>query len=79
MPFLITIFISSFLLFQVQPIIAKISLPYFGGGAALSAVAKTINSPRRSAMAGQQSSQTAVLREQLASHRARAWGFNFRL
>ena len=35
MPFLITIFISSFLLFQVQPIIAKMALPYFGGGAAI--------------------------------------------
>jgi len=35
MPFLITIFISSFLLFQIQPIIAKMALPYFGGGAAI--------------------------------------------
>ncbi len=31
----ITIFLSSFLLFQVQPIIAKIILPWFGGSAAV--------------------------------------------
>jgi SAM-dependent methyltransferase len=31
----ITIFISAFLLFQVQPIIAKIILPWFGGAAAV--------------------------------------------
>ena len=31
----ITIFISAFLLFQVQPMIAKIILPWFGGGAAV--------------------------------------------
>lgn len=30
-----TIFISAFLLFQVQPMIAKIILPWFGGGAAV--------------------------------------------
>jgi hypothetical protein len=31
----LTIFISAFLLFQVQPMIAKIILPWFGGGAAV--------------------------------------------
>ena len=30
-----TIFVSAFLLFQVQPIIAKIILPWFGGTAAV--------------------------------------------
>jgi len=30
-----TIFLSSFLLFQVQPIIAKFILPWFGGGSAV--------------------------------------------
>jgi len=35
MKFLITIFLSSFLLFQIQPILAKMALPYFGGGAAI--------------------------------------------
>jgi len=35
MLFLITIFIGAFLLFQVQPLIAKVILPYFGGGAAV--------------------------------------------
>ncbi|MFT4927947.1 MAG: hypothetical protein ACI8WB_004062 [Phenylobacterium sp.] len=35
MKFFITIFISSFLLFQIQPILAKMALPYFGGGAAV--------------------------------------------
>lgn len=32
---LVTIFISAFLLFQVQPFIAKVILPLFGGGAAV--------------------------------------------
>ena len=31
----LTIFISAFLLFQVQPMIAKIILPWFGGSAAV--------------------------------------------
>jgi SAM-dependent methyltransferase len=31
----LTIFISAFLLFQVQPVIAKMILPWFGGGAAV--------------------------------------------
>ncbi len=31
----ISIFLSAFLLFQVQPLIAKIILPWFGGGAAI--------------------------------------------
>src|SRR3979409_198210 len=31
----ITIFISAFLLFQVQPMIAKMILPWFGGSAAV--------------------------------------------
>ena len=31
----LTIFLSAFLLFQVQPLIAKIILPWFGGGAAV--------------------------------------------
>ena len=31
----LTIFLSSFLLFQVQPIIAKTILPWFGGSAAV--------------------------------------------
>lgn len=35
MKFLVTIFISSFLLFQIQPILAKLALPFFGGGAAI--------------------------------------------
>jgi len=30
-----TIFLSAFLLFQVQPLIAKIILPWFGGTAAV--------------------------------------------
>ena len=35
MKFLVTIFLSSFLLFQIQPILAKMALPFFGGGAAI--------------------------------------------
>ena len=35
MPFAITIVLGAFLLFQVQPIVAKIILPVFGGGAAV--------------------------------------------
>mgnify|MGYP000314732119 CR=1 FL=1 len=35
MLYLAIIFISAFLLFQVQPLIAKLILPYFGGGAAV--------------------------------------------
>jgi spermidine synthase len=35
MKFLVTIFISAFLLFQIQPILAKMALPFFGGGAAI--------------------------------------------
>jgi hypothetical protein len=31
----LTIFLSSFLLFQVQPILAKMILPWFGGSAAV--------------------------------------------
>ena len=31
----VTIFLSAFLLFQVQPLIAKIILPWFGGAAAV--------------------------------------------
>src|SRR6266567_3998528 len=31
----VTIFLSAFLLFQVEPIIAKIILPWFGGSAAV--------------------------------------------
>jgi hypothetical protein len=31
----VTIFLSAFLLFQVQPLIAKFSLPWFGGSAAV--------------------------------------------
>src|SRR3974377_2015955 len=34
----LSIFLSAFLLFQVQPIIAKIILPWFGGSAAVWAV-----------------------------------------
>src|SRR5438067_2126394 len=34
-----TIFLSAFLLFQVQPLIAKIILPWFGGSAAVWAAA----------------------------------------
>jgi hypothetical protein len=30
-----TIFISAFLLFQIQPLIAKFILPWFGGSAAV--------------------------------------------
>jgi len=33
--YLLAIFLSAFLLFQVQPLIAKIILPWFGGGAAV--------------------------------------------
>jgi hypothetical protein len=33
--FAVTIFLSAFLLFQVQPIVAKIILPWFGGSAAV--------------------------------------------
>ena len=33
--FFIVIFLGAFLLFQVQPLIAKVILPYFGGGAAV--------------------------------------------
>src|SRR3954470_3671431 len=35
----VTIFLSAFLLFQVQPLIAKIILPWFGGSAAVWAAA----------------------------------------
>jgi spermidine synthase len=35
MLYLAIIFVSAFLLFQVQPLIAKLILPYFGGGAAI--------------------------------------------
>ncbi|MDQ2077823.1 fused MFS/spermidine synthase [Marinimicrobium sp. ABcell2] len=35
MLYLFTIFVSAFLLFQVQPLIAKLILPLFGGGAAV--------------------------------------------
>src|ERR1700750_642561 len=35
----LTIFLSAFLLFQVQPLIAKIILPWFGGSAAVWAAA----------------------------------------
>ena len=35
MKFLVIIFISAFLLFQIQPILAKMALPFFGGGAAI--------------------------------------------
>src|SRR5262244_942501 len=35
----ISIFLSAFLLFQVQPLIAKIILPWFGGSAAVWAAA----------------------------------------
>ena len=31
----VTIFLSAFLLFQVQPLIAKMILPWFGGTAAV--------------------------------------------
>src|SRR5256885_2537730 len=31
----VTIFLSAFLLFQVQPLIAKVILPWFGGSAAV--------------------------------------------
>src|ERR1700735_2798224 len=34
-PFALTIFFSAFLLFQVQPLIAKQILPWFGGSAAV--------------------------------------------
>jgi hypothetical protein len=34
-PFALTIFVSAFLLFQVQPLIAKQILPWFGGSAAI--------------------------------------------
>ena len=34
-PYAVTILISAFLLFQVEPIIAKIILPWFGGSAAV--------------------------------------------
>ena len=33
--YLIVVFLSAFLLFQVQPVIAKVILPLFGGGAAV--------------------------------------------
>src|SRR6201990_1658720 len=33
--FAVTIFLSAFLLFQVQPLIAKVILPWFGGSAAV--------------------------------------------
>lgn len=35
MLYFIIIFIGAFLLFQIQPLIAKLILPYFGGGAAI--------------------------------------------
>jgi spermidine synthase len=35
MYFFIAIFLGAFLLFQVQPLIAKVILPYFGGGASV--------------------------------------------
>jgi hypothetical protein len=33
--FLVTIFLSAWLLFQVQPLMAKYILPWFGGGPAV--------------------------------------------
>src|ERR1044071_5821074 len=35
MSYAVTIFVSAFLLFQVQPVIARIILPWFGGSAAV--------------------------------------------
>lgn len=35
LPYAVTIFLSAFLLFQIQPMIAKIILPWFGGTAAV--------------------------------------------
>jgi len=35
LPYAVAIFVSAFLLFQIQPIIAKIILPWFGGSAAV--------------------------------------------
>lgn len=35
MHYLLVVFVGAFLLFQVQPLIAKLILPYFGGGAAV--------------------------------------------
>ncbi len=35
MLYLLLIFVGAFLLFQVQPLIAKILLPSYGGGAAV--------------------------------------------
>src|SRR3981081_3447346 len=35
MPYAATIFLSSFLLFLVQPLIARLILPWFGGSAAV--------------------------------------------
>ncbi|TAJ21401.1 MAG: ferrichrome ABC transporter permease [Dehalococcoidia bacterium] len=34
-PYAVTIFLSAFLVFQVQPIVAKFILPWFGGGSAV--------------------------------------------
>jgi hypothetical protein len=35
MQYFISVFISAFLIFQIQPIISKIILPWFGGGASV--------------------------------------------
>ena len=35
MQYFISVFISAFLVFQIQPIISKIILPWFGGGASV--------------------------------------------
>ncbi len=35
MPFVFSVFLGAFLLFQIQPLVAKIILPVFGGGAAV--------------------------------------------
>ena len=35
MQYFITVFISAFLVFQIQPIISKVILPWFGGGASV--------------------------------------------
>lgn len=35
LPYAVVIFVSAFLLFQIEPILAKIVLPWFGGSAAV--------------------------------------------
>jgi hypothetical protein len=47
----LTIFLSAFLLYKIQPIIAKIILPWYGGSAAVLIIAPCFSYRRRSSWA----------------------------